>query len=157
MKQKFLKVVSIVMFACAAVARFVGTAMLSLALLIFIDGAIQEGAIPNLVGTHAGMVLFLMLMFSIGALAVAGCCVWCGICGLKQKNLKRCIVLGLIFWTASWALLATSELRTTIFLPALAVFSLYSVASIVAYAKQRSAQKSQQQAEVQKDNNLQSN
>ena len=157
MKQKFLKVVSIVMFAGAAVAELVGGLMLSLALLIFIDGAIQEGAIPNLVGTHAGMVLFLMLMFSIGALAVAGCCVCCGICGLKQKNLKRCIVLGLIFWTASWALLATSELRTTIFLPALAVFSLYSVASIVAYAKQRSAQKLQQQAEVQKDNNLQSN
>ncbi len=149
MKQKFLKVVSIVMLAGAAVAALVGTLMLSLALSIFAAGVIEEGAIPNLVGTHAGMVLFLMLMFSIGALAVAGCCVWCGICGLKQKNLKRCIVLGLIFWTTSWALLATSELRTTIFLPALAVFSLYSVASIVAYAKQRSAQKLQQPTEVQ--------
>ena len=157
MKQKFLKVVSIVMFACAAVARFVGAAMLSLALLIFIDGAIQEGAIPNLVGTHAGMVLFLMLMFSIGALAVAGCCVCCGICGLKQKNLKRCVVLGLIFWTASWALLASGDTRDLLLFPALSIFTLYSVASIVAYAKHRSAQKLQQPTEVENEQNLKNN
>lgn len=142
MQDKFLKVSSIMLMVVAGAMGLVCALLILLGLVIFVAAIIQEGGIPNLIGTHAGMVftagfLEVLSLGAVGAFFTVG-----AIFAFRQKRLKLCVIFGAIYLICAIVLIAV--LQDVIVIIITPILLVYLIATIRAYNMQRKLQKQDQ-------------